>query len=214
MREKDVRGEGGGGPIPAPATPRTPHRVALVSAGARGVRSAADHLLADLAEALPVYARMAGVEPPEVTKAPRPGQGAVVLGCESRADAPPACLIDLLEGSGGGLAPGMRVYALSVTGLYEPERALPSLDAIGQACSASGARWMGGVAVGGGGLVLPTAGTPRMGIWRRQRSEAVDRLIMAILSGAEAGVILARPPVPRWGYRLARRIGTGPEAPA
>ena len=39
-------------------------------------------------------------------------------------------------------------------------------------------------------------------------------LVMAILSGAEAGVILARPPVPRWGYRLARRIGTGPEATA
>lgn len=214
MREKSMRVEGDDGPVPAPAAPRAPLRVALVNAGPRGAWSATAHLLADLAEALPVYARMAGVEAPEVTEGAPSGRGAIVLGCESRADTPPARLLDLLESPRGELAPGMRVYAVAVTGLYEPERALPSLDAIERACSASGARWMGGVAVGGGELILPTAAEPRMGIWRRRRSEAVDRLIMAILSGAEAGVILARPAVPRWAYRLVRRGGMGPEASA
>lgn len=212
MREKSVRVEGDDGPVTAPAAPRAPLRVALVNAGPRGARSATAHLLADLAEALPVYARMAGVEAPEVTEGAPSGRDAIVLGCESRTDTPPARLLDLLESLRGELAPGMRVYALAVTGRYEPERALPSLDAVERACSASGARWMGGVAVGGGELVLPTAAAPRMGIWRRRRSEAVDRLILAILSGAEAGVILARPAVPRWAYRLARRGGMGPGA--
>ncbi|MBM6817476.1 hypothetical protein H6A23_10010 [Olsenella uli] len=214
MREKDMRAEGDGGPAATPAAPWAPRRVTLVNAGPRDARSATAHLLADLAEALPVYARMAGVEAPEVTEGAPSGRGAIVLGCESRADAPPARLLDLLEDPRGTLAPGARVYALCVTGRYEPERALPSLDAIERSCPAHGARWMGGVAVGGGELVLPTAGAPRMGIWRRRRSEAIDRLVVAILSGAETGVVLAHPAVPRWAYRLARRGDRGPEPSA
>ena len=200
MREKDMGAEGDSGPAAAPATPR---RVALVNASPRGARSATAHLLADLAEALPVYARMAGVATPEVTEGPASAPDAVILGCESHTDEPSAPPLDLPERPRGGLAAGTRVYALAVTDLYEPERALPSLGAIERLCVAAGARWMGGVAVGGGRLVLPAAGSPRMGFWRRSRSEAIDRLVIALLSGTGAGVILARPALPRWAYQLA-----------
>lgn len=190
---------------PAPSGP--PRRVALVCASPRGERSATAHLLADLAEALPVYARMAGVAAPELVDA-RGAKGlrggdAVVLGYPLYVDALPSGLVGLLERARGELRPGARVYALCNMGFYEPEQIVPSFLVLENFCAAAGARWMGGVAVGAGGMVLPTARSPRMGMMRRWVSEAVDQLIMAVLAGTGAGVIEARPPLPRAAYRLA-----------
>lgn len=208
---------------PEDVGPALPRRVALVNASPRGGGSATAHLLADLAEALPVYARMAGMEAPELVDVHCPNAGAaaaddlagcdaVLLGYPLYVDALPSGLVDLLVRWRGSVAPGTRVYALSNNGFYEPRQILPSFLVLENFCAAAGARWMGGVAVGGGGMTLVTAGTPRMGAMRRPVSEAIDRLIAAVRSGTEVGDVLVRPPVPRFAYRLAAEWQWGREA--
>ena len=209
--EKNVDAEKDAPAVAAPAPPEhgraLPRRVALVNASPRGGRSATAHLLADLAEALPVYARRADVAAPELVRATAPtelaGCDAVVLGYSLYVDALPSGLVDLLVCARDELAAGTRVYALANMGFYEPEQIVPSFSVIENFCAAAGARWSGGVAVGAGGMVLPVAQTPRMGMMRRSVSEAIDRLIMAVLAGTDAGAIEARPPVPRFAYKLA-----------
>lgn len=197
----------------APEVPALPRRIALVNGSPRGPRSATAHLLADLSEALGVYARLAGVAEPELVEVAcrQAGAGAsglagcdtVVLGYPLYVDALPSGLVGLLGDAARLLAPGARVYALANLGFYEAEQILPSFSLVEGFCAAAGAHWAGGVAVGAGGMVLPVATTPRMGMLRRSASEAIDRMIAAILSGTDAGAILARPAVPRWAYRLA-----------
>lgn len=193
-------------PVPARGLPR---RVALVNASPRGDRSATAHLLGDLAEALPVYARMAGVDAPELVPATvrdvgaLAGCDAVVLGYPLYVDALPSGMVDLLVRARDELVPGTRVYALANMGFYEAKQLAPSFSVIESFCAAAGLCWSGGVAVGAGGMVLPVARTPRMGMLRRSVSEAIDRLIMALLAGTDAGFIEARPPVPRFAYKLA-----------
>lgn len=216
---RDAGGEKDGSPVttPEPGPSRAgalPRRVALVSASPRGNGSATAHLLGDLAEALGVYARMASMDAPELVDVSCPRAGAagaeelagcdtVLLGYPLYVDALPSGLVDLLVRWQESIVPGTRVYALANMGFYEPEQILPSFSVIENFCAAAGARWMGGVAVGGGGMTLATAGTPRMGMLRRPVSEAVDRLIAAIRSGTAAGEDLVRPAVPRAVYRLA-----------
>lgn len=216
---RDAGGEKDGPVVDPPAPPESrmsapPRRVALVNASPRGDGSATAHLLGDLAEALGVYARMANMDAPELVDVPCPRAGAadaeglagcdaVLLGYPLYVDAPPSGLVDLLVRWRGSVEPGTRVYALANMGFYEPEQILPSFLVIENFCAAAGARWMGGVAVGGGGMTLATAGTPRMGMLRRPVSEAIDRLIAAIRSGTGAGVDPVRPAVPRLVYRLA-----------
>lgn len=216
------RGAGGEKDGPVAQTPGTranradalPRRVALVNASPRGAGSATAHLLGDLAEALAVYARRARMEAPELVDVPCPRAGAagaeglagcdaVLLGYPLHVDALPSGLVDLLVRWQGSVTPRTRVYALANMGFFEPEQILPSFSVIENFCAATGARWMGGVAVGGGGMTLATAGSPRMGMLRRPVSEAVDRLIAAIRSGTAAGEDLVRPAVPRAIYRLA-----------
>ena len=219
---KDWRGAGGekDGPVAEAPGPRASRvnalgrSAALGSAGPRGAGSATAHLLGDLAEALAVYARRARMEAPELVDVPCPrtraadaeelaGCDTVLLGYPLYVDALPSGLVDLLVQWRGSVAPGTRVYALANMGFFEPEQILPSFSVIESFCAAAGAHWMGGVAVGGGGMTLPTAGTPRMGMLRRPVSEALDRLIAAIRSGTAAGEDLVRPAVPRVAYRLA-----------
>lgn len=195
-------------PVPvAPVPGAPPRRVALVCADPGEGRSVTAHLLADLAEALPVYARMAGVAAPELVGARRAeelrGCDAAVLGYPLRPGGLPGGLVGMLGRALGVVGPGARVYALCSTSLCDPGHALTSLSVVENFCTAAGARWMGGVAVGAGDMVLAAARSPRMGMMRRGVSEAVDRLVMAVLAGADAGVIKARPPVPRLVCRLA-----------
>ena len=211
--EKDLAAEKDAPPVAAAEPPvpgrGLPPRVALVNASPRASRSATARLLGDLAEALPVYARMAGVDAPELVCATARDAGlpagcdAVVLGYPLYVDALPSGLVDLLVRARGELAPGTRVYALANMGFYEAEQVSPSFSVIEGFCAEAGLCWSGGVAVGAGGMVLPVARTPRMGMMRRGVSEAVDQLVTALLAGADAGAIEARPPVPRFAYKLA-----------
>ena len=193
------------------------HRVALVNASLRGEAGATGHLIADLADALCAYARAYGEGPvPELVPmgCPREGAGdaSVLVGCDTlllayppQGDVPPSGLADLLGRARGLVAGGTRAYALAVTRLADPSSADPSLREVEGLCRAASMRWMGEVAVGGSDAVVPLAGSPRMGIARRRTSEAVDRLVIAMLGGIRSDAAHVRQPVPRWALRLLAR---------
>lgn len=194
-----MRAEGHGvNRTPTAAAPALPRRVALVSADSPAGEKITRHLLDDLAEALPVYARLADVTTPELV---RPAPGGRV----------PRCDTVLLGSALPGLAParevaaevmpGTRVYALAHLRDLENAGTAPSFSPLKAACEAAGARWMGGLVVCGDELVLPAAGSPRMGWRRRWVSEPLDQLILALLAGTGAGTLTARPGAVLWTCR-------------
>lgn len=179
---------------------RLPRRIALAGVDAGGT-GAVGCLLADFAEALPVYARLAGMAAPELAHARCDRD---VAGCDT-------VLIGLMLGAGAPDAgelplsyaePGTRVYALVCTE-GEPGFAAQELEALAERCGARGLRWMGGLAVGDAAVLPRVAGRARMGWARRRVSEAVDRLIAAVRAGLPAVDELARPS--RWARAVARR---------
>lgn len=95
---------------------------------------------------------------------------------------------------------GMRVYALVVNHPYDAENALDSLDALRASCSEAGLLFSGGVLIGGGALLPRLMNKPRMGSARRRVSEAIDELIEAVREGHDAGIIKAKPLLPRFLY--------------
>ena len=165
-----------------------PARVALVSAGGG---DAASTLLADATEALPVYARLSGVAAPELVRAVA---GADVACCDT-------VLLALAMGSAAprveelplSYAPaGARVYALLCVD-DDPGIATHALAALEERCEERGLVWRGDLVVGDAGLLPDMARRPRMGWARRRVSEALDRLVLALLAGEDAGEQYVRP---------------------
>ncbi len=192
--------------LPAPLG--VPRHVALLNTSPRAERSATHALLADFWEALGVYAGES--TPLRVDEDALAQVDTLVLGYPLYVDAPPSGLMERLErwSQEHTLAPGTRVYAISNLGFYEADQILPSFTVLENFCRAAGGAWCGGLAVGGGGMVLPTARAPRMGRMRRRRSEAIDQLIFAVLAGQRLEAALeARCPVPRLAYKLAAETG-------
>lgn len=133
----------------------------------------------------------------------------------------------------GLVAPGTRVGAIVASDDWDASAASATCDALRAACDAAGLVWIGGVAVGGGALIPRLMKSPRLGMWRRPLSEAVDRLIAAVRMGCtlgelaeltmdygetelprdradatappDAGAITVHAPLPRWLY--ARLMG-------
>ncbi len=95
---------------------------------------------------------------------------------------------------------GMCVYTIAVDYSYDAENTFDSLDALRTSCSEAGLLFSGGVLIGGGALLPRLANKPRMGSARRRVSEAIDELIEAVREGRDAGVIKAKPPMPRFLY--------------
>lgn len=171
--------------------------------------AALECLLADAAEALPVYAQLADVDAPELVRArcgrDLAGCATVLLalriqegahgtegmrGSEGTRSSEGAC------GSEGTplayAAPGTGVYALlAVDG--EPDIAVSTFAALEEACSARGLAWHGGVVVGDADLLPRVARLPRMGLARRRVSEALDHLLVALLANGNAGEKYVRP---------------------
>lgn len=200
---------------------RPPRRVALLCASPKGEESASWALLSDLAEAVRAFAELGGVTPPEMRLVRcRPSGGlpdgrspldgdAIVVGYPLYVDGPPSGLVATLERLANEPRRGRRpgVYALGNLGLYEPRQLRPSLAVLRGFCEGKGLPWRGAVAVGGGGMVLPTARSPRMGMLRRPVSEAIDQLALALLAGRPLGVVEARCALPRSAYLLAAEAG-------
>ena len=173
---------------PTGPSPQTPRHVALVDASATAPTST---LLADAAEALPVYAWLAGAEEPKIENA-RPGEDladcdTVLLALELERG---AVRIERLP---VGHAPAeVRVYALVCTE-EDPEVGSRALTALERCCEERGLSWMGGLVVGDANLLPRISGRPRMGWARRRVSEAVDQLLIALLAAEPAGERYVRP---------------------
>ena len=202
---------------PLPPTPRLARRIVIVNADPATENSAMTILLADFVDALNAYARfdadptdgLPGIIPevkvitwnrsdafdPKLLS----GFDTMVLGYHLHSDSLPSHLTDLLDAllADGTLASGTRLYAIASLESREPQRARISFDALSNSCLHAGLTWRGGLAVGDSGMVRAAVRSPRMGYLRRPVSEAIDRLILAVRCGTDAGVIEARQPLPR-----------------
>lgn len=170
-----------------------PMRVALTALTALAAQGDAslECLLADAAEAIGVYAQLAGVECPELVRArcgmDLAGCAEVLLGLrlEERGHATEEAPLAYAE-------PGAGVYAIiAVDG--EPGIAAHAVAELEDACDARGLVWRGCVAVGDATLLPRVARQPRMGWARRRVSEAVDGLLVALLAKGDAGEKYVRP---------------------
>lgn len=174
------------------------HRAALINADPPASEKITRCLLDDLAEALPVYARLADVSVLELFQAPPdknlPRCDAALLAYALQDPAP-------AHDAATRIAPGTRVYALTHLEGRAGTEAATSFSQLEALCEAAGARWMGGLVVCGDELVLPAAGSPRMGWRRRWISEPLDQLIIALLAGTDAGTLTARPGALLWMCR-------------
>ena len=173
------------------AKPALPCRIALVNTSSRADEKISRYLLDDLAEALPVYARLAGVASPEIAYA-APGEkidacDTVLLGHTLR-DVAAAQEIIATQ-----VAPDTRVYALTHLRDSADSETPPRFSQMEACCEAAGARWMGGLVICGDRLVRVAAGAPRMGWKRRWVSEPLDRLIMTLLAGSSFDEPAVRP---------------------
>ena len=159
------------------------------------------HLLDDLADALGVYDRLTRQSsdtpgtPVTLQRVPSDVRAwpsrvspcdALVLGL--RVDNGPNAATDAfvreaLSNLLGACDPGTRLYTLACSVPSNPASAHEQLSRIAHACEASPCTWSGGLALGGAPAIAAQARAPRMGVLRRARSEAIDRLIMAIRCG-------------------------------
>lgn len=176
--------------------------VACENAAASAQRAALVHLTGDFAEALPVYARLAGTEAPQLVRA-RAGRDValgetVLLAWSLEEGAPPTPPLAAYA------RPGARVYALVVTASPDdPSLAAHALAELEELCELHGQSWMGALVVEDAEVVARFSHSPRMGWARRRISEALDQLICALLAGAPTGEKYVRPPLPA---RLAARL--------
>ena len=173
---------------PSHTAPQAPRRIALVDASGTASTSA---LLADAAEALPVYAWLAGLAEPEVVTAHAgrdiPSCDTVLLALELGAACPRVEELPV-----GYTLTGTSVYALLCTD-GDPEVAAYLIAELEERCDQRGLRWQGALAVGNARLLPHLSGRPRMGWARRRVSEAVDQLLIALLAGRPFGEKYVRP---------------------
>lgn len=165
----------------------------------------AAHLLDDFSEALAVYARLGGDPVPEIVRGEPTLEDALVIGCAAEVGDEAARLV-------GSLAAGTRVYALVATEACDPSQAAASFEQLKDLCREANLAWEGGLAVGGARLRDAVRHTPRMGWLRRDLSEKVDQLVLAVRCGTPVGTLESKPPVPRWAWRaligIIRRRGS------
>lgn len=148
--------------------------LALVDAGLSSPRETFQCLADDLEAALEVYERSYG-------NGSKPQPCSLRTGMLSDEDATP------LE----GLPNATRIYALSCTDSPDAGDAVAALEQLRTQCAEAGLTWSGGVAIPGGRLVLPCSHGPRMGRMRRSRSEAIDRLVLAMRCGCSLADLMS-----------------------
>lgn len=165
----------------------------------------------------------------------RPGWHALVVGFDARIAMPPssqgvASLARLIRSARDATGPGtphaLPVYAVIATEEGEPARR--AREALERVCQEAGGTWCGALVAEGADLLAPTMRTARMGILRRNASEATDRLIADVrlsctveegaraffeeghvARDAERGLIVAMRPLPRAVCRLLARVWPG-----
>lgn len=83
----------------------------------------------------------------------------------------------------GALAAGTPVYTVIISCSWSPEPAIDSIERLRRICVQHKLTWGGGVAMGCGKALPRLMRSPRLGMWRRPLSEAIDRLIAALRMG-------------------------------
>lgn len=119
-----------------------------------------------------------------------------------------------------------RVYVVVQAGCGSPERVHSVVGHLREACERRGLSWCGGIVVCTGTGIAALRHSPRMGLFRRPFSEAMDKLVGAVrmgcsiehaqrLGGGNAedvdadGMVRAKPalPAPIW-HAIMKRLGT------
>lgn len=125
----------------------------------------------DFAEALAVYAGPAA--PKIADENARDADTLVLFFFDEKPQLPPT-------------AEDAHVYAVGIAPSRDVSQVTEAFDELEAACEEQGDVFCGGVALKHGTRIERDAKRPRMGIWRRARSEAVDRLIFDVLTGGRA----------------------------
>ncbi len=209
------------------STPRYPRRICLLNTASAGETNCATVLLDDFAEALPVYAKYDLPKDATRPKFARAWEETTDKDCDTGVDVGDGTSCDtscdvlvighLVESGAlgedfamrlkrlsedGALADDALVYALVVTDAHDAGPAESALCELARLAAMAGLTWNGGISIGGGAMVTPTADSPRMGWLRRRRSETIDHLIWYVLGGMPAPEgMRARCPLPRFVYR-------------
>lgn len=98
------------------------------------------------------------------------------------------------------------VYAIGISPSREFDEAAALCDGACEECGKRNAAFLGGILLGGGLLFRRYADAPRMGTIRHKVSEAVDRLVHAVMAGERMAFQAGRLTMPSFVYdRLAMR---------
>ncbi len=206
-----------------------PQRILLVHAKApmgspaslRELDQAAGALLDDFAEAFAVYARLSAAEHGDAA-ASVPVLQQISLADMSASDQGALNEMGRFDAVVIGFAaecphvpelnhmvvPGARVYAVgaltdATTGDGAERFSIDeAFGALAQACRRDGLTWSGHLAVASAELLPRLTRSPRMGMFHRPVSEAIDRLILSVRTGSPFASEAVRP----GAHRLARRL--------
>lgn len=91
-------------------------------------------------------------------------------------------LLDRLRAAGWASG-AIGVFGVAITPDRDCGSAIAELEALRSRCSDYGLVWSGGIAAGGGALLGRLMRCPRLGMWRRPLSEAIDKMIAAVRMG-------------------------------
>lgn len=122
-------------------------------------------------------------------------------------------LLDRLRAAGWASG-AMGVFGVAITPDRDCGPAIAELEALRSKCGDYGLVWSGGIAAGGGALLGRLMRCPRLGMWRRPLSEAIDKMIAAVRMGYTLPE-LARGTMAFGALQVPKRAGdpTAREAP-
>ena len=196
------------GGLPGASAPALPRRIAVIDGGGDGRGSPISLVLDDFEEAFWVYARHGAGPDARIPRIDRlspsdpaalgASADAVVLGCALRSGTMPEEALMVVA----ALPEDTRLYAIATDERYGAGSAPSPIASLRESCAETGVCCCGGLIAYASSLIPAAANMPRMGMARRRLSEATDRLILAVRCGTDAGTIEARPPIPRFAYRL------------
>lgn len=83
----------------------------------------------------------------------------------------------------GYLMPGTRIYGIACAARADGADGVHALDDAARACAQASLAWCGGTVVTDAALIPRLMRAPRLGMWRRPVSRAIDRLVAAVRMG-------------------------------
>lgn len=83
----------------------------------------------------------------------------------------------------GRLMPETRIYGIACAARADGADGVHALDDAARACAQASLAWCGGTVITDAGLIPRLMRAPRLGMWRRPVSRAIDRLVAAVRMG-------------------------------